>query len=375
VPEIAESMLAAVYQGERAISVERRPVPPVGPRQVRLEVSHCGVCGTDLHMLYEGWGTSGSIAGHEYSGVVVEVGSEVEEWQEGDRVVGGPGRGCGTCRSCASGRPNLCVGRPRIGLDPFYGAFATYKVLDADCVYRIPDGLDMRTAALTEPVAVALHGIRRTGAGPGQRVLVTGAGPIGVLTVALLRAIGVDDITVTEPSPKRQDLARRVGADNVIDPDQLPQPALPMEVVAEPFDLAFECSGRKVAMEEALANLDRAGTLVLSGTGLQRPQFDPNRIILNELVVTGAMEYTPEDYLAALEILAGGRLPTDVILEPEDQPLGRLEWALEQLARGELAGKVLVVPRDLPPDHGEIDRPMISAAPGRPFVHDSPRGQ
>jgi (R,R)-butanediol dehydrogenase/meso-butanediol dehydrogenase/diacetyl reductase len=206
-------------------------------------------------------------------------------------------------------------------------------------------------------------------------VLVTGAGPIGVLTVALLRAIGVDDITVTEPSPKRQDLARRVGADNVIDPDQLPQPALPMEVVAEPFDLAFECSGRKVAMEEALANLDRAGTLVLSGTGLQRPQFDPNRIILNELVVTGAMEYTPEDYLAALEILAGGRLPTDVILEPEDQPLGRLEWALEQLARGELAGKVLVVPRDLPPDHGEIDRPMISAAPGRPFVHDSPRGQ
>jgi 2-desacetyl-2-hydroxyethyl bacteriochlorophyllide A dehydrogenase len=345
VPEIAESMLVAVYQGERTISVEERLVPDVGPDQVLLQVSHCGVCGSDLHMLYEDWGTPGSVAGHEYSGVVARAGRDVAGWRVGDRAVGGPRRGCGHCPQCADGLTNLCTDRPRSGVDPYFGAFATYKVLDAACLYRVPDALDLRTAALTEPVAVALHGIRKARTGLGRRVLVAGAGPIGILTVAILRTMGVEDITVTEPAPKRQELAGRVGAASVLDPDQLEEPSMPMDLVAAPFQAAFECSGRKEAMESALANLDVAGTLVLSGTGMRRPRFDPNRIILNELTVTGAVEYTPDDYVDSLDLLASGRLPTALLIEPEDQPLGRLEWALGQLSRGELAGKVMVVPR------------------------------
>ncbi len=338
-------MLAAVYKGDHTISVERTPRPEAGAGQVLLEVSHCGICGTDLHMLYQDWGTPGSIAGHEYSGTVARVGAGVDGWQVGDRAVGGPRPGCGTCRPCRQGRPQLCTGRPRLGVTPFVGAFAGYKSVDADALYPVPEGLDLRTAALTEPVAVARRGVEKVTVGPGTRVLVTGAGPIGFLTVAILRERGVTDITVSEPSAKRRELAARVGASTVVEPDHLVAPGMPMDVVDDPYQVAFECSGNPRAMENALSSLDRAGTLVLSGTGLQRPRFDPNRIILNELTVTGTVEYTADDYWAAIELLASGRLPTHLLIEPEDVPLGRLEWALGRLSDGELAGKVMVVPR------------------------------
>lgn len=338
-------MLAAVYRGAHTIAVEERPLPAIGPDQVLIEVSHCGICGSDLHTLYEDWGVPGSVAGHEYSGVIVEVGGRVSGWHLGDRVVGGPAAGCGTCRPCRTGRTHLCAGRARPGFDSYVGAFAGYKALDADRLYRVPEGLDLRTAALTEPVAVALRGIRKASLEPDDRVLVTGAGPIGLLTVAVLHAFGISRVTVSEPVLLRRERAGRLGAESVLEPGQLELPPMPTDRVAAPFQAAVECSGRNEAMEAALANLDVGGVLVLSGTGMRRPRFDPNRIILHELTVTGTVEYTPDDYHAALDLLASGRLPVDLLIEPEDQPLGRLEWVLGQLSRGELAAKVMVVPR------------------------------
>ncbi|HEV8063845.1 MAG TPA: alcohol dehydrogenase catalytic domain-containing protein [Acidimicrobiales bacterium] len=337
-------MPAAVYKGNRTIVVEEIPVPQLGASQVLLEVSHCGICGTDLHMVMEGWGRTGSTGGHEYSGVVSKLGSGVTGWAEGDRVVGGPRPGCGRCANCRAGNGNLCRNRPRSGMEPFVGAFARYKAVEADALFAVPSGLDLRTAALTEPLAVALRGVRRTDAQPGDRVLVTGAGPIGLLTVALLSARGVTDVVVSEPGRKRRERALELGAAAVIAPGELERPAMPMEVVTEPYRLAFECSGRVEAMEAALDNLDRAGTLMLSGAGMERPRFDSNRIILNELVVTGTYEYTREDYELAMDLLTSKRLPEGLLIEPGDQPLDRLQWAMEQLVAGELAGKVLVAP-------------------------------
>ena len=182
-------MLAAVYEGDQSVAVRTVPVPDPGPGQVLIEVSHCGICGSDLHFVVEGWAARpGSVHGHEYSGVVAAIGPDVHGWAVGDRVVGGPGRGCGACRLCTDGLPHLCLNRDRPGEAPYQGAFATYKVLDAGTLFRIPDGLDLRAAALSEPVAVALRGVHRSHARPGDRVLVTGAGPIGLLTVAVLRA-------------------------------------------------------------------------------------------------------------------------------------------------------------------------------------------
>jgi (R,R)-butanediol dehydrogenase/meso-butanediol dehydrogenase/diacetyl reductase len=338
-------MPAAVYQGERTITVEELPVPVMGRGDVLLEVSHCGICGSDLHFVMEGWSRPGSVHGHEYSGVVVAVGDDVAGWVAGDRAIGGPTPGCGTCPPCLAGQANLCVGKDKAGVTPHQGAFATFKALSASALFRVPDGLDLRTAALTEPVAVALRGVLRSGAAPGDRVLVTGAGPIGMLSVAVLRALGVDDVTVSEPGPRRRALAREVGASAVVTPDALVSPRLPMDLIDAPFRAAIECSGRPDAMVAALTQLGRAGTLVLSGTGMVRPEFDTNRIILNELVITGSCEYTRDDYEQAIDLLAAGRLPVDLLIEPDDVPLGGVQRAMEQLVAGELAGKVLVVPR------------------------------
>jgi (R,R)-butanediol dehydrogenase/meso-butanediol dehydrogenase/diacetyl reductase len=177
-------------------------------------------------------------------------------------------------------------------------------------------------------------------------VLVTGTGPIGLLTIAALRAMGVDDITVSEPGEARRQRALAVGARTALTPDALVAPAMPFDVVDEPFDVALECSGRADAMEAALGQLGRGGRLVLVGAGIKPPRFDPNRILMNELVITGAFVYDAGGFERALELLASGQLPTEHLLEPDDVPLSGLLDAMERLARGELAGKVLVAPRE-----------------------------
>ena len=339
-----DTMLAAVYRGRRSIAVEEMPVPDPGAGEVMIEVSHCGICGSDLHFVIEGWGQPGSVHGHEYSGIVVATGPDVDGVRVGDRVVGGPGRRCGRCKPCTSGRPNLCVEHKITGDEAFKGAFAHYKTLEVDAVYPIPAALDLRTAALAEPVAVALRGVRRSGLRPGDRALVTGGGPIGTLTVAILRALGIDDVTVSEPHDRRRRLAAEVGATATCTPDAFATPAMPMEIVEHPFDAAIECSGRGDALVTALGQLAKGGTLVLSGTGMERPKLEFIRVIINELTITGSAEYTPDDFRDAIDLLADGRLPTAALIEDRDVPLTGVLDAMEHLAAGDLAGKVMVVP-------------------------------
>ncbi len=346
------TMPAAVYRGPRRLEVEQRPVPRPGPGEVLVEISHCGVCGSDLHFVLEGWGRPGSVGGHEWAGRVVDLGAEVTSWEVGDAVVGGPRPACGHCRTCAAGRPSLCAGRDDPGAGGPDGAFAGYVQVPAGALVPVPSGLDLRTAALAEPLAVALHAITRGGVAPGARVLVCGAGPIGALVIAALRARGDVTVVVTEPGASRRQLAARLGAEEVLLPDDLDVPAFGDvgRVVDGAFDVALECSGRAAAMEAALTQLVRGGTLVLVGAGIDPPRFDHNRILVNELVVTGAFEYDADGVADAVGLLASGVLPVDDLVEPTDVTLPDLLGAMERLATGELAGKVLVTP-----NHGGTD--------------------
>ncbi|MGH8977403.1 MAG: zinc-dependent alcohol dehydrogenase [Acidimicrobiia bacterium] len=347
---LPDSMPVAVFQGLRDVRVEDRPRPEVGPNDVLIEVSHCGICGSDLHFLLEWGGRAGAIEGHEYSGTVVAVGDAVTEWTPGVRVVGGPGPRCGTCEYCMAQRPSLCTMRGRVGADEddgghdSQGAFARYKVVPAAQLLPIPEHLASKHAALAEPMAVALHGITRAGgARPGTRWLVTGGGPIGFLSVAALRAAGVDDIVVSEPHEARRALCERLGA-RTVHPDDLQVPSMPHDIVDEPFDVVLECSGNNKAMEAALAQLKRAGTLVLVGAGIRAPRFDNNRILLNELVITGAFVYDHDGFPRALELLASGAVPLDVLVEAQDVSLDGLLDAAIGLHEGRLAAKVMIVP-------------------------------
>lgn len=339
-------MPAAVLKGPGRLEVEQVDVPAVGAGDVLVEVDLCGVCGSDLHMVLEGWGQPGSWQGHEWVGRIAAVGADVTRWSPGDVVVGGPPVRCGTCASCVAGRPSLCSDRDTPGIGGEQGAFATFKLSAADEVLPMPPGIDARAAALAEPLAVALHGIHQGRVQPGQRVLVLGAGPIGALTIAALRAIGVDDVTCAEPGAARQALAAEVGASLVLHPADLVVPSIaePGLVVDDAVDVVLECSGNRKAMEAGLAQLVRGGTLVLVGAGIDPPRFDPNRILLNELVITGAFTYDQGGFEEALDLLASGQLPVEALLEPDEVPLDGLLDAMRDLAEGRRAGKVLVRP-------------------------------
>jgi len=340
-------MPAAVYQRPGVVEVEERPVPRPGPGQVLIEVDHCGICGSDIHLLLDGWaGKPGLVAGHEYTGTIAALGEEVEGWAIGESVVAGPSPRCGHCRRCLEGKPSQCEHQGSI-VDDADGAFAGYVVVRATSLLRLPAGLTSREAALAEPLAVALHGITRSGVVHGDSVMVIGAGPIGALSIAALVARGVGPVIAVEPGPRRQQLARDLGAAEVIDPVELETfPAWePERMAARAVHVVLECSGHKSAMEAGFHQLKRGGTLALVGAGIEQPTFDPNRFVLNELSVVGSFVYDLGGFEQALAMLADDAFPTDLLIEAEDVPLDRLSDALTGLAQGRYAGKVMVVPR------------------------------
>ena len=335
-------MAAAVYRRPGELDVTEVPLPGLGPDDALVEVAYCGVCGTDLHMVLDGWGTPDTILGHEWSGRVAAAGAEARI-SEGAAVVGRGWTECGRCQHCRAGQPGLCTRRPLAGLDDGHsGAFARYLVTDHRNLTVVPEGVGLREAAYAEPLAVAMHAVTQGSYVSNGRAMVFGCGPIGAAVVAVLIARG-GDVTVVEPSEPRQDLARRLGA-AVRSTDELETPGHPGQVPAGAVGWVFETSGARQAAQAGLTQLAGGGTMVIVGIGMDYPKLDTSRVILNELVVTGAYEYDPDGLTAALDLIASGALPMDVLLEPD--PIG-LDGILETMGRlrsGQVAGKVLVQP-------------------------------
>jgi (R,R)-butanediol dehydrogenase/meso-butanediol dehydrogenase/diacetyl reductase len=335
-------MSAAVCGGDGTIAVERVPRPEPGPGEVLVEVAECGICGSDLHMVFDRYAKPGAILGHEWSGIVAAA-PDGSGWAAGDRVVGNSSPGCGRCRPCRRGRPSVCLHRAAPDFSGYRGAFCQYKAVGADSLLRIPDSLPTRVAALAEPMAITLHAIRLAAVEPKDRVLVSGAGPVGLLLVAVLKARGISDITVAEPSAVRREQALAVGAARAVGPESLESPPM-AQPVAEPFTVVFECSGRASALEAALGQLDYAGTLVVVGTGFEPPRINQNRMIIFELEIIGAYNYNDEGFGPAVELLNAGGLPFDALIEPDNVPLTDVMVSMERLARAEIPGKVMVQP-------------------------------
>lgn len=345
---LPEVMPAAVYKGHGSVEVDHIAVPAPGPGQVLVEVGFCGVCGSDLHMIIEGWGKPGFVGGHESSGFVAAMGDGVTTWQVGDRVICGPSPRCGKCRRCLERKPSQCEQRSSItGGDEHTGAFAQYVIASANSLIRIPDGMSERVAALAEPLAVALHGITRSGAAPGDTAMVFGAGPIGALTIAALVARGIGPVTAVEPGESRRKLALAVGASEALHPDELDlfPPWEPDRISERAVDVVLECSGKKAAMEAGLSQLRRGGRLVFVGAGMEAPAFDPNRVLLNEIEICGSFVYDADGFDRAIELLASGAMPVEALIDPTDVPLEMLGEALVGLADGSIPGKVMVVPK------------------------------
>lgn len=339
-------MTAAVLAGPGRVELRGVPNPPPGRGEVLVTVDLCGICGSDLHLVLEGWARPGTWQGHEWVGTVVAVGEGVTRFAPGDQVVGGPSATCGSCAPCRARRPSLCEARRGAGSDSMNGAFATHKLAPEVSLLALPPGMSPRAAALTEPLTVALHAVHQGGVTADSRVMVLGAGPIGALAIAAMADMGVREIVCVEPAPVRQQLALAVGAGKVLEPGDLVVPSIaePDRIVDGAVDVVLECSGKASAMEAGLAQLVRGGTLVLVGAGIEPPRFDPNRILLNGLVITGVFQHDDGGFEEALAMLGSGRLPVEALLEPGTVPLEAMLDAMRDLAAGRIAGKVLVKP-------------------------------
>ena len=333
-----ELMEASVYVGDGVLEVQDVAGPEPGPGEVLIEIAQCGICGTDLHLVLERIARPGTVLGHEWAGTIAATGDGVEGWS-----VGAAGRVRPRARvrrmPGLPRRPTVGVPAPPADRPPL----VPRRVRPVRRRTGRPAGRGarpaaVRAAALTEPTAVALHAVTLSGVTPDDRVLVTGAGPVGLLVTAVLHAQGVHDVTVSEPAPARRERALQVGAARAVTPDALPKPSMGSPV-AEPYTVVFECSGRADAGEAAIDQLDFAGTCVLVGTGHEFPRLNHNRVIVLENTIIGSYNYDAGGLRAALELLASGRMPLDELIEPVDVLLDELLPRDAALRRRRAAGQ------------------------------------
>jgi threonine dehydrogenase-like Zn-dependent dehydrogenase len=202
--------------------------------------------------------------------------------------------------------------------------------------------MDLRTAALTAPLAVALHGVTRSDAKVGDRVLIAGGGPIGLLTLAALQAKGLSDVTVREPAAGRHSTIGRLGA-TVTTPSELEDVASYMSVVSAPHDIIIECSGTVAATTQGLTQLRSGGRMVIVGSNFGTVPLDPLRVLVQEAEIVGSRQYDANGFVDALAMLADPDFPHQLLLESTDTQFGDLMPLLAQMKRGEVAGKPLVV--------------------------------
>ncbi len=308
-------MKAAVFKEVgQPLSVEKVDDPTPAPSELVMKVGYCGICGTDLHATREGLTTAccGRILGHEYVGEIAEVGPEAEgDWQVGDRICALPFIACGRCLPCAAGRFFECANKKVSGVDD-QGGFAEYVTTGCRESILLPDSLDLQTAALVEPLAVGIHAVRIADVKAGSRVMIIGAGPIG-LTVALwCRFFGAREVIVSELAQARAELARRMGATAVVQPE----PERGAEGLLEQFvdtaggppDVIFECVGAPGLLQQCIEMAPYGSKIIPVGVCEQPDAIMPFFGLVKELNIQFAMAYTRDDFETCVAMLADRRI-------------------------------------------------------------------
>jgi 2-desacetyl-2-hydroxyethyl bacteriochlorophyllide A dehydrogenase len=318
-------MKAAVFEGVgKPLQIQSVDDPTPEPGGLVMKVGYCGICGTDLHATREGLTTAccGQILGHEYVGEIVEVGKEAEgDWQVGDKVCAMPFIACGKCLACASGHFFECQNKKVPGVDA-PGGYAEYVATGARETIKLPDALDLETAALVEPLAVGIHAVRVADLKAGSRVMVIGAGPIGLTVARWARFFGARDVVVSEMASARATLAKQMGATAVIQPDPAADAETLlqqyMDVAGGPPDVIFECVGAPGLLQQCIEMAPQRGQIVPVGVCEQPDAIMPFFGLVKELRIQFAIAYTKDDFETCLAMLAEGRIDvspmvTDVV--------------------------------------------------------------
>jgi len=326
-------MKACVIHAPRDLRIEEAEVPALGPRSVKLRIGAGGICGSDLHYYQDGgFGTvrikQPMILGHEVAGTVIEIGSEVTAVKVGDRGAINPNQPCGACAQCLAGRANTCLDVRFYGsamrFPHVQGAFREILVADERQVFTIPDHISLGQAAFAEPLAVCLHAVTRASTVAGKRVLVTGVGPIGALTILAARCFGAREIVATDVAALPLKTAALIGADRVVN--------VATESLADygankgTFDVLIECSGNARALASGLDVVRPGGTIVQLGLG---GEFDlnVNTIVAKELELRGSFRFH-EEFGWAVDYISRGVIDVSPLLT-DTIPLAEAQRAFD----------------------------------------------
>lgn len=327
----------------RELVVVERPDRTLTPGEVRIDVTFCGICGTDLHMRKVV--RPGAVFGHEFAGTVREIGHEVTGWSAGDTVAVLPYTNCGQCPFCRVGNETQCLNgghNGRVLGVHMPGGYADTAIVDSGSLYPLPDSMPPQHGAFTEPVAVSVRAAATVAdLDPQEPVLVIGAGPIGVLTGVALRAQGSQNVVILERNPARAKIAENLGFNTVVDED--PTSSLNVLGARDPIAV-IECAGSANATNAALKLLRRQGRLVLVGLPMKRSEIDIDTLIMKEIHVNGAAGYTRADFGRAIALLASGVIPVGSMVTGVVS-LDNAEEAFNELSAAETTHmKILIQP-------------------------------
>lgn len=278
-------------RAERGLWLEEIPEPTMGINDVLIRVLYTGICGTDVHIYeWDEWAQKTipvpMAIGHEFVGEIIAVGSNVNDFFPGDIVSGEGHVVCGRCRNCLAGRRHLCIATKGVGVNR-PGAFAQLICLPMTNIWRHHPGVKLEVAAIFDPFGNAVHTALSFPV-LGEDVLITGAGPIGMMAVAVVKHAGARHVVITDFNPFRLDLARKMGATLAINPKELPLPEVQKQLkMTEGFDVGLEMSGSPQALGDMIANMSHGGKIALLGIPARESQMDWRPVIFNMITVKG----------------------------------------------------------------------------------------
>lgn len=276
---------------EKGIWMTEEEKPTVGPNDVCIKIRKTAICGTDMHIYnWDDWSQKTipvpMVVGHEYVGEIVEVGAEVAGYAVGDRVSGEGHLVCGHCRNCRAGRRHLCRNTIGVGVNRT-GAFAEYLVIPAFNAFKIPDNISDEMAAIFDPFGNAVHTALSFDL-VGEDVLITGAGPIGIMAAAVARHVGARHVVITDVNEYRLDLAKKMGVTRAVNVAQEKLEDVMAELgMTEGFDVGLEMSGVPSAFSQMLSNMNNGGKIALLGIPPEDMPIDWNQVIFKGLVIKG----------------------------------------------------------------------------------------
>jgi L-iditol 2-dehydrogenase len=334
---------AAVMHDTHDVRLEDVPVPEPGPKDVMVEIQAVGVCGSDVHYYEEG--RIGSfvvreplILGHESIGTVVALGEEATKHEVGERVTLEPGVPDGTCRECRAGRYNLCPNVRFFATPPIDGAFTNYVSMNEDFAFHLPDELSDNAGALMEPLSVGIWACKKGKVTAGDHVLVTGAGPIGLVAMQVAFAQGATEVTVTDVAGERLEIARKLGATRALNVAEEP-----LEEAGLEADVLIECSGNERALGDGIRCVRPAGFAVVVGMGPNEETSVPLAFLqTSEITLTGTFRYA-NTYPTAIDLAATGKVNLDAMVTSH-YGLAETEEALQASGKDPANVKPMVIP-------------------------------